>query len=1050
MHKRRYQPEKPLGLEPGMARKMGLSVSFPALARAAVAFALLSLFSFTCRAGTCTQNGTPITGGDAASELRYGTGFLKLEVKSKGEATRTYTFLGTPVGYQVSENGGPAMTRDNNNAASFAQDLCTPKSTSGSSSASGAMARPRQASGTVAVGGQYTGDFALGDFNGDGVVDSAVLTASGFAVNIYGANGQTISSDSYPVSNITSSIVVADFNGDGKQDIAVLSVPSSGGGTALIYLGRGDGTFQNAISSSAAASGYPFYLVAADFNGDTKQDLAISVVPPGSSAGSVAVLIGKGDGTFAAPVNYPVGLAPATIVTADFTGDGITDVAVLDSETGITNKVWVLPGKGDGTFGTAISTATGTTSGNLSYADLNHDGILDLLIADQLASSMVLMVGNGGGTFQAPQRYLSGAQNTAVTIVPLGDGNSGILAFDNASGGVNYFFADTSGAVLSPPVQSIGLSPAAIAAGDVNGDGQPDIAITDSESGNLYVLLSKGKGTFGNPAAYPLPSTPGPLALGDLNNDGALDAIIATSGGLAVLLGSATGSLSSAQSFSSGESFNSVTVADFNKDGNLDAASASGTNGTVSVFLGTGSGGFQAPASISFPSGLIPLATASGDFNHDGKPDLVVALSPSDPTQPGSLAILLGKGDGTFQAPALINLASPLVQQNVGSATTAALGAGDINNDGHVDIVTVLAGAASSQVAVLLGSGTGTFGAPILTATNTSPPQLVIADLNGDGKPDLVLADCCGLSEASYLAGNGDGTFQPEAQFPSGPNPLGVAVADFYGDKKFDIAMVGQMQQPDSGTLSILFDAFATVTEAAQATIVSAANPTPAVAAIAPSSLATAYGADLANTTKLTSLPLPTTVAGTSVSITDSAGNTTAAPLLYISPKQVDFEVPANVASGSAQVSFTSGDGTQSAATIQIAPVAPGLFSANSSGLAAGSALLVSGATQTPENLYAVNSSGAVVAAPVNIGSGGDQAYLILYGTGFRAAGISGVTVTIAGVAAPVSFAGPQGGFAGLDQVDALIPRSLAGKGQVTVQLTANGIAANSVNITIK
>ena len=390
------------------------------------------------------------------------------------------------------------------------------------------------------------------------------------------------------------------------------------------------------------------------------------------------------------------------------------------------------------------------------------------------------------------------------------------------------------------------------------------------------------------------------------------------------------------------------------------------------------------------------------------------------------------------------------MQQNVGSATTAALAAGDINNDGNVDIVTAIAGAASAEVAVLLGSGTGTFGAPILTATNTTPPQLVIADLNGDGKPDLVLADCCGLSEASFLAGNGDGTFQPEAQFPSGPNPLGVAVADFYGDKKFDIAVVGQMQQPDSGTLSILFDAFATDTVVAQATIVSSANPTPAVATVAPNSLSTAYAADLASTTKLTSLPLPTTIAGTSVSITDSAGNTTAAPLLYISPKQVDFLVPANVASGAAQVSFTSGDGTQSAANIQIAPVAPGLFSANSSGLAAGSALLVSGATQTPENLYTVNSSGAVVAAPVNIGSGSDQAYLIPYGTGFRAAGISGVAVTIGGVNAAVSFAGPQGGFAGLDQVDILIPRSLAGKGNVTIQLTANGLAANSVNVTIQ
>lgn len=278
---------------------MGLSVCFPAIARAAVAFALLSHFSFTCRASTCTELGSPITGDEASKKLYYGNvgGALQLKVMTKGGATKTYTFAETPSGYQVSEDGGPVSLKDNSDAASFAKSLYKGTSSSGSNSAIGAVAVPRQASasvsGTAGLSGQYTGDFALGDFNGDGVVDSAVLGASGFTVNIYGASGQTISSAFYPVSNITSSIVVADFNGDGKQDIAVLSVPASGGGTALIFPGRGDGTFQSAISSSAAASGYPFYLVAADFNGDGKQDLAISVLPPGSSAGSVAVCSGK-------------------------------------------------------------------------------------------------------------------------------------------------------------------------------------------------------------------------------------------------------------------------------------------------------------------------------------------------------------------------------------------------------------------------------------------------------------------------------------------------------------------------------------------------------------------------------------------------------------------------------------------------------------------------------------------------------------------------------------------------------------------------------------
>ena len=190
--------------------------------------------------------------------------------------------------------------------------------------------------------------------------------------------------------------MAADFNGDGHTDLAVVSDPESGGGTVVVYLGHGDGTF--GPGAPYPAGYFPFYLTAGDFNGDGKADLAVSVFASQvNTPGTVDVLIGKGDGTFATAVPYTVGLAPATIVADDFTGDGIPDLVVLDAETGITNKVWILPGKGDGTFLSPVSTPTGTNAGYLQYADFDHDGNLDLLLADQLASSMVLMLGKGGG-----------------------------------------------------------------------------------------------------------------------------------------------------------------------------------------------------------------------------------------------------------------------------------------------------------------------------------------------------------------------------------------------------------------------------------------------------------------------------------------------------------------------------------------------------------------------------------------------------------------------------------------------------------------------------
>lgn len=220
--------------------------------------------------------------------------------------------------------------------------------------------------------------------------------------------------------------------------------------------------------------------------------------------------------------------------------------------------------------------------------------------------------------------------------------------------------------------------------------------------------------------------------------------------------------------------------------------------------------------------------------------------------------------------------------------------------------------------------------------------------------------------------------------------------------------------------------------------------------AIAPGSLASAYGMDLATGDPgSTPLPLPTSFGGTSVSIVDSTGAMSMAPLVYVIPAQVNFEVPQGVASGAAQVTVTSGDGTQSHATVEIAAEAPGVFELNTSGLAAAYVIVyhADGST-TYEPAYTVNSANAIVATPVSLGSATDQAYLFLFGTGFDAA--KAATLSIGATKLPAAYVGPQGGYAGLDQVNVLLPQALAGSGAVTLQLTVDGLAANAVNLTIQ
>ena len=233
-------------------------------------------------------------------------------------------------------------------------------------------------------------------------------------------------------------------------------------------------------------------------------------------------------------------------------------------------------------------------------------------------------------------------------------------------------------------------------------------------------------------------------------------------------------------------------------------------------------------------------------------------------------------------------------------------------------------------------------------------------------------------------------------------------------------------------------------------TIISAANY--GAAAIAPGGLATANGANFATGSPVTAtLPLTTSLGGSSVTIKDSTGMTFQAPLLYVSAGQVNFQVPAAVAPGAAQVTISSGSGTQSIGTVQIAGVAPGLFALNNVSLAAANAVSVAAnGTQTNVNVFAAPTGGAITATPIDVSAASGQVYLILYGTGLQSAGTANVTVTIGGVPATVTYAGPQGTYAGLDQVNVLIPASLAGKGNVSVQLTANGIASNPVQITIK
>ncbi len=238
-------------------------------------------------------------------------------------------------------------------------------------------------------------------------------------------------------------------------------------------------------------------------------------------------------------------------------------------------------------------------------------------------------------------------------------------------------------------------------------------------------------------------------------------------------------------------------------------------------------------------------------------------------------------------------------------------------------------------------------------------------------------------------------------------------------------------------------------------------------AELAPESIVAGFGQNLATTTQVAAgLPLPTELAGTTVKVRDSAGVVRLAGVLnvasverpaglfFVAPTQVNYQIPPGTAAGAATVTITSGAGAVSAGTVNIASVAPGLFTANANGQGVAAAVVFRRRADGSESFEPVarfdQAQGRFVPVPIDLGPESDQVFLILYGVGFRfRSSLAATAVTIGGVNSEVLFAGDAPGFVGLDQCNVRLSRSLIGRGEVDVVLTVDGKTANMVRIAV-
>jgi hypothetical protein len=616
---------------------------------------------------------------------------------------------------------------------------------------------------------------AMGDFNQDGLIDvvlgdgnNSTNLVTGISVLLSNGDGTFQPPIYYSFPNGVTDVVVADFNGDGKLDLAVVA------GSIRVMLGNGDGTFKAGIAGPSAN-----LIAVGDFNGDGKPDLVTSE--------NVAVLLGKGDGTFQAPISAASSSAIpfGGIAVGDFNGDGKLDVVAPN----VSGSILVFLGDGTGKLGVPASFSTGETlGGKLSVGDLNGDHKLDVVSINAINNHISVLLGNGNGSFQAPTSIaLGGNPDSAfgVVIADLnGDGYPDLAVANvrsfTAVGSTISVFPGNGDGTFGAPVQ---YDPVAqpiylMVAGDFNGDGLPDLVFTceaDTSPSQVGVIFGAANGTLQSPASYPVGLTPGPPVLVDLNGDGVLDLVVApstgSSGNVSVLLGNGDGSFQAAVSLPAAAGAQSVAVGDFNGDGKPDLAVSIQSPTTFLpnflVFPGNGDGTFQAPKATSvFGAGQV----VPGDFNKDGKLDAVVAGQ-----------VLLGNGDGTFRAT---------------TTFVSAFAAGaDLNGDGNLDMV----GAGSGgNVLVQLGNGDGTFQAAVKYPTGGSG-LLAVGDLNGDGKPDVVVVSVPNIRPTgsqqisgtiAVLLNNGDGTLQPAVIYGVGAGVYSVSMGDFNGDGKTDLAVI--------------------------------------------------------------------------------------------------------------------------------------------------------------------------------------------------------------------------------------------------------------------
>lgn len=568
------------------------------------------------------------------------------------------------------------------------------------------------------------GGIAVGDIDGDGNQDVAVVvdermssstgqyvvtTALGNGDGSFSTLGQTLpistpaTSSSSVVSYNSTGVQLLDLNGDGTLDVV-----SDINGVLLTALGQGNGSFSTPVSTDFAQIVDPAQIVFTDLNVDGKADLVVG-------GGTLAVYLGNGDGTFAAPgtkgqyVTDPAG--GISLAVGDFNSDGFTDIAYLGEDY---KQVALYYGNGQGQLrGAPMVTAAS-----------DPEAIL--------------------WTLETTGKYTASGYSDAVMIHKGLNATELLTAVNDGKG--NFSYVSTLANGIPSDLEYIQPIHA-----DLNSDGKEDLVFAGTTS--VTVALSNGDGTFAALGSTGLTGLVCPVyyaAAGDVNGDGKTDLVIPYGGDVAcgssaggasgyyVLLGNGDGTFAAPVFTSAGTELYSATLADVDGDGVADlvlddAPFASGSGYNILLAKGKGDGTFNAPTTIL--SNYLVANVAVGDINGDGKQDLVLSAEEVEGSTiaTGGILTLTGNGDGTFNAPTMLAAGNFFW----------GLQLADMNNDGNPDIVATLYGTNDQPknyygMVTLLGLGNGQFSAPVNQSESLASELPQVGNFVNDSAPDVM------------------------------------------------------------------------------------------------------------------------------------------------------------------------------------------------------------------------------------------------------------------------------------------------------------------------